>query len=158
MIANSPVAPNFNNKNVKFWFDELVENIRIDQLLIETDTAPLHKKNFYNTLFTGHESEIAASARVSTSMYFIKNLLLDYVTELKNFKLKPSKIALDLSDAKILVWAEIEDEDEETEDALILAEAKANSKYSDYGFHITSTIVEKSDSMPIPPHYQTLSF
>jgi len=65
----------------------------------------------------------------------------------------PQKLAFDFSDAKILVWAQIKTEDVSTEDALILSEAEANSKYSDNGFYISSTIVEECDNLPIPSHY-----
>lgn len=155
-IANSLSETNFNHK-VKSWFDELVEQIRVDQLMIETETAPKDKQRMYKSLILGQETEVVAMSRASSSMYFIKNLLLDYINELNNYKNKPLNLALDLSDAKVLVWAEIEDGDEDTEDALILSEAKANAKYSIYGFHVSSTIVEKGDSMSIPPHYHKVS-
>ncbi len=145
------------NEKVKIFFDELVERIRVDQLMMETKTTSKEKHTIYKSLILGEETELAAMSRAASSMHFIKNLLLDYITELHHYKRRPVKLALDLSDAKVLVWAEIEDGDEKTEDALILSEAKANAKYATYGFHITSTIVEKSDKMEIPSHYQNLS-
>ena len=63
---------------------------------------------------------------------------------------------MDLSDASVLVWAEIADDDELMEDQLRLAQAKINAQYSQYGFYLSSTIVEESDCMPIPSHYQPL--
>ena len=61
-----------------------------------------------------------------------------------------------LSNSKLLVWSEIEDNDEDMEDALLIAEAKVNGKYQKDGFYINSTIVEKSDNLSIPNHYQIL--
>ena len=154
--------PNIDNKNleanekIRNWFDSLVGNLLADQLSIETNTASEEKNSLYNVLINGEEFEVQNMVRVASSMHFIKHLILDYLNELKNKNKKPLKLALDFSDAKVLVWAEIKDNDEETEDALILAEAKVNAKYSDYGFHLTSTIVEKCDKLKVPPHYKKL--
>jgi len=145
-----------SNQRMRAWFDDLIGKLRADELSLESNMATEEQKQFYNTLLSGNEDEIHASARNSSSLYFIKNLVFDYFNELKSYNSRPVKLALDLSDAKILVWAEIEDNDEATEDALILAEAKANAKYSNYGFHISSTIIEKSDWLPVPPHYQSV--
>ena len=141
---------------MRAWFDDLIGSLRADELLLEKDMASEEKKKMYSTLFNGDERELNASSRSASSVYFIKNLVFDYFDELKAYNRQPLKLALELSDAKILVWAEVEDDDEDTEDALILAEAKANAKYSAYGFHISSTIIEKSDRLPVPPHYQTV--
>jgi len=94
--------------------------------------------------------------RESTSMNFIKELMVDYMKELQTHNKLPLKLAVALSDSKIIVWAEVDDNDEETEDALLLTEAKINSKYFQYGFYINSTILEKSDNLSIPPHFQTI--
>jgi len=145
-----------SSQRMRAWFDDLIGKLRADEVLLENNMATEGQKQFYNTLISGSENEIHASARNSSSLYFIKNLVFDYFNDLKAYNSHPLKLALDLSDAKILVWAEVDDDDEATEDALILAEAKANAKYSDYGFHISSTIIEKSDRLPVPPHYHQL--
>jgi hypothetical protein len=93
-----------------------------------------------------------------SSMYFIQELLKTYIGELINYNKVPLEIAFDLSDAKILVWAKIHNDDESTEDALLLAEAKANAKFHDYGFFIYSTIVEDRDQQSVPPHYKAIKF
>ncbi len=89
-------------------------------------------------------------------MYFISNIIRDYLQELKNHDSKPIKLAMGLSDSKILVWSVINDNDEQTEDTLLLAEAKVNGKYQSKGFYINSTILERSDSLETPPHYQSI--
>lgn len=146
-----------STEKVKDWFDELISILRTDQIMLETKTAPEKTNNLYNTFIFGDEAEIVESTRAASSLYFVKNLVFDYLKELKAYNRRPVKLALDLSDAKILVWAEINEDDEETEDALILAEAKANAKYSKHGFHISSTIVETCDRLSIPPHYKLIS-
>jgi hypothetical protein len=86
----------------------------------------------------------------------IKSLVLDYLTRLKTLDRHPEKLALGLSDSKIMIWAEIEDDDEELEDQLLILEAKMNAIYNENGFYVNSTILEKSDRLPVPSHYQTI--
>ena len=155
MSNTSPSLTNNDvNEKMENWFENLVAGIRKDHLMLETNTAPENTTNLYNTLMNGTQTELFATTRGASSKYFIQTLLNDYFAELKKYKRSPLKMALDLSDAKVLVWAEIEDNDEETENTLILSEAKANAKYAAYGFYITSTIVDKTDNLAIPNHYQ----
>ncbi|MEJ0105202.1 MAG: hypothetical protein WDO19_22755 [Bacteroidota bacterium] len=89
-------------------------------------------------------------------MYYIANIINDYLKELKSYNSNPLKLAMGLSDSKILVWSVIKDNDDDTEDALLLAEAKVNGKYHQHGFYLNSTIIEESDKLPTPPHYQSI--
>jgi hypothetical protein len=68
-------------------------------------------------------------------------------------KAKPVSLALQLSESKLLVWAVIKDDDELCENQLFLAEAAVNSRFYQYGFHISTTLVEESDSCKIPNHF-----
>jgi hypothetical protein len=142
--------------NIKNWFDSLVAHIRVDQLMIETDTAPTQKKEFYSAVMTGDALQIVKTTRQISSQFYLETLLKDYLKNLIENKNLPQKIAFDLSGNKILVWAIINDEDELAENNLILSEAKVNSKYSEHGFSISSTVVEISDNLKIPPHYKEI--
>jgi hypothetical protein len=141
--------------NLKKWFDDLVSTIRKDQLLIETGTASKEVRTMYEFLSKADQDELHENIRTTNSHYFIKKLVLDYIHEVKLRGKNPEKLALQLSESRILVWAEIKDDDEETEDALLLAEAKINSKYNHVGFNISSTILEKSDNFKIPEQFSS---
>ncbi|MFI5136564.1 MAG: hypothetical protein ACHQIM_01970 [Sphingobacteriales bacterium] len=145
-----------SNDVIKAWFDKFLSSISVDRMLMETNTASPETDKIYTDLIYERYDEIHSMARSTSSFYFINKLVIDYLIELKSFKAIPQKLALDVSDAKILVWAQIKDNDELTEDALILSEARANSKYSDNGFFVSSTIVEESDSLDVPPHYHEI--
>lgn len=93
-------------------------------------------------------------SKKASSAFFIKNLIDSYFIELGERKARPNRVALELSNSKVLVWAEIENDDELTEDALILSAAKVNYAFSTFGFHISSTIVEVDDKMNVPKHYK----
>jgi hypothetical protein len=92
----------------------------------------------------------------SSLAFFVQNLVHSYFLELMERKGVPNRLALDISDSKILVWAEIGDDDESTERALILSAAKANADFSEYGVHISSTIVEERDKLVIPRQYKEI--
>jgi hypothetical protein len=146
-----------SEKALTAWFEKTISGLDVDQMMIETNTASTETKKFYNMMTNGNADEINHMARNSSTIYFIGNLLEKYMNELVSFKSLPLDLAFDLSDAKILVWAKIKDDDDATEDALLLAEARANASFSEHGFFISSTIVEQSDNLSVPPHYKQIT-
>jgi hypothetical protein len=152
---NSLISSQLDQKT-ESWFSDFISTINTDLLQLETNTAPSDKVKFYRKLANSSGDDLAYLSRVTSTTYFIKNLVIDYITGINDDNISPVKIALDLSEAKVLIWAEIKDDDEETEDKLRLLEAKINAKYSQFGFNLTSTIVEESDYLSVPNHYQSL--
>ena len=151
---NQHIATSSNsNENLRGWFENLIDDIKVDQLMMETDSAPEHKRKFYTAASTGDDRYLASTTRQASSMFYLRKLIDGYFGELVARKKFPSVLALSLSDSKILVWAQIKNSDYATEKALILSEAKANSEYFDDGFYITSTIVEEEDMLPVPTGY-----
>lgn len=145
-----------SNDAIAKWFDNFISHISVDRMMIETQTASVETDQFYRDMILENHTAMNSWARVNSTTYFIRKLVEDYLNELKAFRATPQKLAFDFSDAKILVWAQIADNDDLTEDALILSEAKANAKYSDNGFYVSSTIVEESDNLKIPSHYHQI--
>lgn len=142
--------------NIDSLFTQIIEHINVDHLLITTDTAPIETKEFYSALMANDADSILSKSREDSSMYFISKIVMEYIKELKSKGKIPLKLAMGLSNSKLLVWSEIEDNDDDMENALLIAEAKVNGKYQKDGFYINSTIVEKSDNLSIPNHYQIL--
>lgn len=145
-----------SSEEMNQWFSDLIDDIKTDHFLLETDVASAQKKEFYHALINKDDAKVMTNIRKGSSQYFIKELLLAYVNEVSSSGKKPLQLALGISDSKILVWAEIEDGDEAMEDILLLSEAKVNGQYSSLGFYINSTIIEHSDRIPVPPHYQSI--
>jgi hypothetical protein len=143
---------------IKKWFDEMVSNLKVDAMLLQADVLEKHKKEVYEAMISGDDDFMHNYAKKTSSAFFIKNLIDSYFIELIESNAKPKKIALELSDSKVLLWAEISNNDEPTEDALIMTAAKVNHEFSQYGFHISSTIVEEEDHLNIPTHYKEVSF
>jgi hypothetical protein len=137
---------------IRDWFESFISDLTVDKLMMETQTAPKATSDFYRSLIFD-KPEMHSQLRNASSMYFIEHILTDYMKELKSFDIKPQELAFDYSDAKILVWAQVADDDDKAEDAFILSEARANSKFSEHGFYISSTIVEQGDNLKVPSHY-----
>jgi PhoPQ-activated pathogenicity-related protein len=138
------------------FFTEVIGTLTADHMMLAQDIASPETKNFYNKMMSDNPLIYVGETRDMSTKAFVRHILTDFVNAVKNRKHLPLKLAIGLSDSKILVWSEIEDDDETTEDALLMAEAEVNAKYHDYGFYLNSTIVEQSDNLPIPPHYHNL--
>lgn len=138
------------------WFDEMSRNLKYDHQIYRIDALPKEQKAMYDTLISGNVEDILAQQRTLSSAYFIKKIIDSYLYELANFNANPLKLGLDLSNSKVLVWAEIKEDDENTEKALILSQAKVNAWSSDLGFNIDTTIIEDVDKLPIPNHYNSI--
>lgn len=143
--------------NQEDWFNEMVGEIRLDEQLLKNDLMEPKKKQMYSNFFDGNYEAISVTARNMSTQYFISNLLSEYIKELSSLKHNPKKLGLELSNSKILVWAEIYNDDDATEKALILAQAKVNAQYNKHGFAISSTIVEECDKLDIPNHYHSVA-
>jgi hypothetical protein len=134
------------------WFDELVATLRTDQVSLELDVANKETKNVYEVLMGGDALEIAHLNRTLSQRQIIGSILWDYLKIIKDNK--PQKLAFDYNDSEVLVWAEIDENNEQLEKQLYLAEAQVNAKYHQYGFDMTSMIVENCDSISVPNHYK----
>lgn len=144
------------NDQMRAWFDRFMHHLKVDHLALETNTASSEKQDFYQRMATADATDLALTSRIQSSRHFLGQLILSYISELKQRHVEPLQLAMDFSDASVLVWAEIDDDNELMEDQLRLAQAKINAQYSQYGFYLSSTIVEHSDCLAIPSHYQSI--
>lgn len=134
------------------WFDELIATLRTHELQLETNTAPKEMKEFYDVFMGNNLDEMFKLNKASSQKYFVGKIIVEYIKLLdKNL---PSKLAFDFNDSEVLVWAEIEDNNEAQEKALARAESKINAQFHPFGFDMESLIVEKSDNLEIPNHYK----
>jgi hypothetical protein len=139
--------------NSEQWFDYLIATLKAHQVMLETDTANEEIKQFYNMIMGGNSDEISFQSKMLSQRYFISKIIWEYLALIKDRK--PSKLAFDYNDSEVLVWAEISDDNDELEKQLCLAEAKINAKYHQFGFDMSSMIVEQNDRSSIPNHYKT---
>ena len=138
--------------NLDPWFDQLVATLRVHQAKLETGLASPELKQVYDLVFSGNADLMAKHNKQAAQKHFVGKIIFDYIQLLG--KQRPHKLAFDFNDSEVLVWAEIGDNDEIMERFLILTEAKINAKYHDYGFDMTTMLVESCDESPVPNHYQ----
>lgn len=134
------------------WFAEMINTIKVDQLTYQTDTMEPRRKQMYGNLIDNNYIEAAKDARKISSKIIIPHMLEAYFQCFSKIS-NVNKLAFELSDTKILVWAEINQNDEDTEDSLLLAEAKINGEFSKAGFRLLTTIVEDCDELEVPENY-----
>lgn len=143
------------------WFssfiDKINSNIKEDKKNLESGNASKDVLDFYNSLIMGDHVKAMGVSRKAASNIIIQEIIVNYLKLLVEKKINISKLALDISTNKVLVWAEIKEDDESSEMGLIRVESIVNGKFlSDTGIHLDSIIVEDCDSLPIPAHYKTI--
>lgn len=133
------------------WFDNLVATLKVHKMQLETYTASPEMRKMYDIFFSGNTDNMASMSKNNVQRHFVSKILFDYIGFIS--KNPPLKLAFDFNDSNVLVWAEIPNDDELMERILIMAEAKINAKYHNFGFDITTTLVETRDYLSIPNHY-----
>lgn len=146
------VAPEISKAEA--WFDNLIAQLRRDEVQLDTNTADDAKKSFYDTLINGTAEQQALMNKQFAQQTFIPRIIVAFLKEIKDTT--PLHLAFDFDDSQVLLWAVIKDDDEEMENRLILAEAKVNAEFHKYGFAMVSTIVEESDRAKTPNHYKII--
>lgn len=146
----------FSAEKMSKWFTGIVGRLEADHFMLKENVASEDTTQHYAPFINEDEDQIYTSSKMASSIYFIKKMLNDYINELQNRNVKLNQLALDLSRSKILVWAEVADDDENAINQLILAEAKTNSNCYNTGFDIATTVVEASDMIAVPPHYNPI--
>lgn len=145
-----------NSTDIAKWFDSFVASIRVEELQLVSGIANMEKREFWKPFLENNSLEIGSRSRENGSRLIIPELVSDYLYGIKQRKVDLNSLSLQLSDSKILVWAVVNDDDEQAMDQLFLQEAVVNAKYGDYGFHISTTIVEKTDNCAIPSQFQSV--
>lgn len=161
MQATKASKNNTDNKHEE-WFSSFVDkinnHINTDKKRLETGSASKETVAFYKSLVDGDNIKAMSLARTSVSSALIKEVIVSYLNILSERNIPLSKLALDITVNKILVWAEIKENDENSEMDLIRAESMINGQYSnETGISLDSIIVEDTDKLPVPSHYIPLA-
>jgi hypothetical protein len=143
----------FDTPEAKDWFEQLIHSIKADQLQLETGVADSDKSSFYHNVISGNYEGMFMQSRNGANQFFVDKIVRSFMKELSEKKIVPNKLAFALTPATILAWAEINDDDEATEDGILLAEAKVNSMAKEFDFCLDTMLLEKSDRLQVPSHY-----
>lgn len=142
------------------WFDDFISQIsatiKSHKLMIETDIASKEIKSFYNAIFNNNTIELAAISIKTGTVQLVQFLVIQYLEKIGDNINQALNISLYFSNEGILVWVVLPDDREDIEDIFWSAQLKVNGEYGDKGIFISSTIVEESDNISIPSHYNML--
>ena len=143
-----------DSHSVENWFDNIVATIRTHELQLNTDTASPEIEQMYRVLMSNNIEQIARTNRLQSNIYFVTQMVIKYMSLLG--EKKPNKLAFAFNDSEVLVWAEIDTDDEEMEKRLFLVEAEVNAHFHQFGYDIVTTIVEVDDCQDVPNHYRAI--
>lgn len=152
-MSTNPTQTTSQNQQVADWFENLIADIRVDQIQIEAGVADTDKAEFYRNLMSGKQDEVFKKIRFEASQLLIERVVKTFIAELSSRKCFPEKLAFALTPSTIMVWAEINDDDDRVEDGILLSESKVNAFAKQYDFALDTMIVEKSDKLEVPSHY-----
>jgi hypothetical protein len=158
-VFTTTVSEDVNKHEVWFtdFIKQITDKIKSDKKSLELGEASPETISLYSNLSSGNPLGFASDARNSVSNAIIQEIIVSYFNLIGEKKIAFTKLALDISTNKVLVWAEIEDNDEKSEMAIIRVESIINSIYSKKtGIDLDSIIVEKSDNLTVPSHYQEI--
>jgi hypothetical protein len=145
-----------SSSQITDWFENLISDIRVDQIQMELGVANKNKEEFYKHFISGNQEQVFKTIRENASQALVEKIVKTFLFELSERQSIPAKLAFALTPSTIRVWAEINDEDEQVEDGILLAEAQVNAYARQFDFVIDTMIVETSDNLPVPSHYSQI--
>lgn len=144
-----------NNDKIGEFLSETIHQLKSHKLLLETETMNSDMKKFYDQVSNGDiENLLKANIEQYRKLVFLR-LITDYFKKLSPLE-NLVHLGININDTKLLVWAEIDENDEESENKLIDLQAHLNYLYKDSGVLVSTTIVENTDYLTMPPHYEEL--
>lgn len=141
------------NDVVGVFLEQMLNQVVTDTMMHDIKALPNDTHKLYNDLATGNIEHALELSKDAYFMHVYQKLISDYFSKLSFSETKPNQLAVCLSHSKLLIWAEISDDDEKLENQLILLQAEMNVKYEKNGLIVKTTIVEESDNFEIPNHY-----
>ncbi len=146
-------SSNLTHDQISEWFDKTICSLEGDKFMMQNKIANPETEKMYNSLITGNIQTVLMEFRKMSGGFIAKNIVVDFVDSLINTQHLPSTLAFSVSDSKVFLWAEIKENDETAEDAIIESEAKINAKYYEVGYNVSTTIIEDCDKLKTPRHY-----
>ena len=145
------------------WFSTFINDVNKsileDKKDLASGDASKATRDIYKSLIDGDHIQAMSLMRNQASESLIKEIVISYIEKLIEKQIHPLKLAVDISNNKILVWAELKNGDEATEMSLVRVESIINGTfYESTKIYLDSTIVEENELIPVPPHYRAISF
>lgn len=142
-------------ESISEFLNEIIHKLQTDKLLNDTKTLDSEMLNFYTDLASGDTEKLLRMNKDAYLKQVYLRLIREYFSKLMQMD-KPNSIGVNFKNSNMLIWAEISDENEILEDNLIRLQAETNAMFQDSGLNVNTTIVESSDHLKMPPHYEAI--
>lgn len=142
-----------NQEDISKFFNTLRANIDAQERAIITGTASKEEVAFVENSVKGNDDAMMQSIRSALNIRFIEAMMEQYLDYLGNMEKLPLRLAFAFGPTTVLVWAEVEDDDEKMILDLLLAEANLVPKFSQQGAYMKTMAVEKSEERKVPKGY-----
>jgi hypothetical protein len=152
--AALPSGPSSIESQREQWFSGLFHALETDKLMLETNTASGKTREMYDALMSDDILTMGVLAKEAFNRTLTKKALIDFIGQIRKCDYKPKKIAFDMAESSLLVWAVVADDDFDAEKALYLMQAALNADFKKADYRINTTVVEVSDHLEIPSHYR----
>lgn len=138
------------------WFGELFHSLKTDKLLLETNTASKSTRDFYDVMMSKNVVASSAMGKEAFNKILTEDALIKYIVHVFKSGHTPQTLAFNISDSSLLVWAVVDDNDFAAERELYLAQAAINNEFLKADYRVSTTVVDASDRLKTPEHYQVL--
>ena len=78
-MTTTQITP--QQQQVSDWFENLIADIRVDQVQIEAGVADTDKTQFYQSLISGKEDEVFKKIRFEASQLLIERVIKSFIAE-----------------------------------------------------------------------------
>lgn len=138
----------------KEFFADLVTRLNVTEFLYDSKGMSQKEYEMWTSAINRNLGPMMEHSRVASNFYCIQKAFAEFIVALKNEpNVKMRKLAVDTTGSKLLIWAEVDDDDRESTRSILYADSVANLKIENLGYSVSATVVEKSDYVPVPSHY-----
>lgn len=142
------------DQKAREFFSDLVTHINLTEFLYSNKYMGEKEFEMWNSAINKNFDPMMIYNRKSSNLFCIQKAFKEFIVALKSEKdAKIKKLAVETSGSKLLVWAEVEDDDRASLRSILYADSVANLKIDELGYSISTTVVETSDEVPVPSHY-----
>lgn len=139
------------------WFFGKIATLRMHQQQLKNGNAPAGMKEAYDEMIEVADdyTQLFALHEKMAKKRFILEMLTAYIESGISESEAISKLAFALEDKNLLVWAEIEDDNEKVEFELFSLAGKINAEFFEYGFQVQTTVVESYEKIALPKNFRS---
>lgn len=139
------------------WFSGTIATLRMHQKQLNHGNAPAGMKEAYDEIIEAgddYAQMFALHEKIAKKRFFLE-MLTEYIESGISENEAIIKLAFSFENKNLLVWAEIEDDNEKVEFELFSLAGKINAEFFEYGFQVQTTVVEQYEKIELPKNFRS---